>query len=343
MLYKVLGKEDFKSFLSSLVLNYPLIGPKKINKAFHDFVPIKNAEEIDLNYKRTTLPPAKKILFPSSEELISYKLEDKIEVNSSIKSEKKILFGVNAWDINGINFLDKIFTNDYVDDNYMAKRKNLIVIGVDTEPSETNFSLKMGAEYAKEGFDLYMTDLGKRYFIRVATPAGSEILAKFAKVNEASADDFTAYNKYMDAYRKKFKVKVDIDNFYDNFESVYGNEKLWEKFTKNCYSCGSCNLVCPTCFCFNVKDEILINLKSGKKSREWDSCMIPDYGLVAGGHNFRPSRANRLKQRYRCKLKTFVDKYGGYSCVGCGRCVEACLAKINIYEDINSIKEEVNV
>ena len=92
-----------------------------------------------------------------------------------------------------------------------------------------------------------------------------------------------------------------------------------------------------------MKDEILLSLKAGKKSREWDSCMIPDYGLVAGGHNFRPTKANRLKQRYRCKLKTFVDKYGGYSCVGCGRCVEACLAKINIYEDINSIKEEVRV
>ena len=58
MLYKVLDKKDFKSFLSSLVSNYALIGPKKINKVLHDFVPIKNAGEIDLNYKRTTLPPA---------------------------------------------------------------------------------------------------------------------------------------------------------------------------------------------------------------------------------------------------------------------------------------------
>src|SRR4030066_2181373 len=117
MLYKVLSKKDFKSFLSSLVSNYALIGPKKINKVLHDFVPIKNADEIDLNYKRTTLPPAKKILFPASEELVSYKLEEKIEIKPSIKSEGKILFGINAWDLNGMNFLDKIFSTDYVDDN----------------------------------------------------------------------------------------------------------------------------------------------------------------------------------------------------------------------------------
>ena len=86
-----------------------------------------------------------------------------------------------------------------------------------------------------------------------------------------------------------------------------------------------------------------INLAEGIKSRQWDSCMISNYGLVAGGHNFRPDEANRLKQRYRCKLKTFVEKYGQYSCVGCGRCVEACLAKINIYEDINAVKEEVSI
>ena len=124
---------------------------------------------------------------------------------------------------------------------------------------------------------------------------------------------------------------------------TYSKNELWDRLSKNCFSCGSCNLVCPTCFCFNVKDDMKIDLKTGVKSREWDSCMIPDYGLVAGGHNFRPTKANRLKQRYRCKLKTFVDKFGAYSCVGCGRCVEACLAKINIYEDINAIKEEVSL
>ena len=65
-----------------------------------------------------------------------------------------------------------------------------------------------------------------------------------------------------------------------------------------------------------------LNLKVGNRLREWDSCMIPDYGLVAGGHNFRPNKENRLKQRYRCKLKTFMDRFNTYACVGCGRCIE---------------------
>src|SRR4030065_2183165 len=197
MLFKILDRKDYKNFLSNLITNHTLVGPKKINEALHEFVPIKSVDEIDLNYRRTTLPPAKKILFPSTEDLINYKLENKIEIEPSIKSEKIILFGVNAWDINGMNFLDKIFTTDFIDDNYIAKRENLIVIGMDTEPAESNFSAAVGHDYAKEGFDLFMSDMGSKFFIRVATPAGIEILKKYARAKEAAESDINEYDRYL--------------------------------------------------------------------------------------------------------------------------------------------------
>lgn len=343
MLYKVLGKKDYSVFLTSLISKYELIGPKKIKDDIYDFLPIKDLNEIDINYKKTTLPPAKKLLFPSIEELLSYKFDEKINIAPVNKSGEKILFGINSWDLNGVNFLDRIFTTDFIDENYMEKRNKLIIIGMDTEPDENNFACQMNSESVNSGFDLFLSDLGDRYFVRIATSMGNELLSKYAVVTEAAEKDFADYDKFLKDYRKKFKSKVDIEDFHENFEISYGKNQLWDKLSKNCFSCGSCNLVCPTCFCFNVKDDMKINLKEGIKSREWDSCMIPDYGLVTGGHNFRPTRSNRLKQRYRCKLKTFVDKFGVFSCVGCGRCIEACLAKINICEDINSIQKEVSV
>jgi len=343
MLYKVLDKGVYRDFVKALISEYEFIGPKKKDRSVHDFVPIKDISELDTNYIRTTIPAAKKILFPPNERLVTYELGKTIEVKPVVESSEKILFGINAWDINGMNFLDEFFTTDFIDENYVAKRKNLIVIGMDSQPTETNFSLSIGAEYAKDGFDIYLTELKDKYFIRIATARGNEILEKYTKVNDAIAEDFKEYNKYMDNYRMKFKMSVDIKSFYDNFELIYGNQEFWKRVAKNCYSCGSCNLVCPTCFCFNVRDDIELNLKDGNKTREWDSCMIPEYGLVAGGHNFRPDKENRLKQRYRCRLKTFIDKFGKYACVGCGRCIEACLAKINIAEDINSVKKEVSV
>jgi sulfhydrogenase subunit beta (sulfur reductase) len=343
MLYKILKKDDYRDFLTHLIENYEFLGPVKKDSATHDFVRIKNFDEVDTNYKRTTIAPAKKILYPSTEKLISYKIEGEIKVESTVNSSEKILFGIDACDVNGLNFLDKFFTSDFADEYYIVKREKLIVIGLDRMPSETNFSLSMGKEYAKDGFDLFLTDLGNKFFVRVGTYKGSSLLQKYAKTQDASEADFKDYNKYMEEYRKNFKSKVDINNFYDNFEIIYDDKELWDKVAKNCFSCGSCCLVCPTCFCFNVKDDMELNLKVGNRLREWDSCMIPDYGLVAGGHNFRPNKENRLKQRYRCKLKTFVDRFNTYACVGCGRCIETCMAKISIADDINLIKKEVSV
>jgi len=343
MLYKVLEKDVYKDFVKTLISKYEFIGPKKKDSAVHDFVPIKNISELDSGYIRTTIPPAKKLLFPPLEKLVNYEIGEKINVTPVLESSEKILFGINAWDINGMNFLDRFFSTNFIDDNYIEKRKKLLVIGMDSEPAETNFSPSMGAEYAKDGFDIYLTELEKRYFARVATPKGNEIIESYAKVKDASAEDFKEYDRYMDNYRMKFKLSADIKSFYDNFESIYDDEDFWKRIAKNCYSCGSCNLVCPTCFCFNIRDDIELDQKSGSKIREWDSCMIPDYGLVAGGHNFRPDKENRLKQRYRCKLKTFIDRFGNYACVGCGRCIEACMAGINIAEDINSVKKEVSM
>jgi sulfhydrogenase subunit beta (sulfur reductase) len=343
MLYKVLEKDVYKDFVKTLISKYEFIGPRKKDSAVHDFVLIKSISELDTNYIKTTIPPAKKLLFPSFEKLVSYEIGEKIKIKPLNESSEKILFGINAWDINGMNFLDRFFSTNFIDNNYMEKRKKLFVIGMDSEPAETNFSPSMGTEYAKDGFDIYFTELRKKYFVRIATPKGNEMIESYAKVKNASAEDFKEFDKYMDNYRMKFKLSVDIKSFYDNFESIYDDEDFWKRIAKNCYSCGSCNLVCPTCFCFNVRDDMEINQIKGSKIREWDSCMIPEYGLVAGGHNFRPSKENRLKQRYRCKLKTFLDKFGSYACVGCGRCIEACMARINIAEDINSVKKEVSV
>ena len=155
MLYKVMDKSAYQDFIKALISNYEFIGPVRKDKSVHDFIPIKDISELDTNYIRTTVPPAKKLLFYPAEKLVNYEVGKTIGVKPVVESKERILFGVNAWDINGMNFLDELFTTDFIDENYIAKRKNLIVIGMDSQPAETNFSLSMGADYAKSGFDVY--------------------------------------------------------------------------------------------------------------------------------------------------------------------------------------------
>ncbi|MBC7333323.1 MAG: 4Fe-4S dicluster domain-containing protein [Actinobacteria bacterium] len=345
MLYKILPRDSYQSFVENLIRNFDFIGPKRKDKATHEFTKITSFGELDLSYKKTTIPPAKQILFPSTEEIVEYRREDNsIEFRPVVEHSLKLLFGVHSCDINAINFLDKVFSTDFSDDNYLSKRRNMVIIGTDCEPRETCFCLAMGKEYVTAGFDLFLSELTNRYFVRVATSQGNKLIEKYASgISSAGEKDFKEYNEKIGDFRKKFKLSPDAKSFYDNFDLIYNDEEFWKKVAKNCFSCGSCCLVCPTCFCFNVRDEIELNLKEGKRIREWDSCMIPEYGLVAGGHNFRPTKENRLKQRYQCKLKTFVDKFNTYACVGCGRCIETCLANISIASDIDSVRKEVTV
>ena len=103
---------------------------------------------------------------------------------------------------------------------------------------------------------------------------------------------------------------------------------IWAEKAQKCLSCGSCNLVCPTCYCFDVKDEVDISLKSAERYRVWDGCLMEDFAKVAGDENFREDRLQRYRHRFYRKGMYLFDKYGLIACVGCGRCASACLSDI---------------
>ena len=125
----------------------------------------------------------------------------------------------------------------------------------------------------------------------------------------------------------------------DNYENPY-----WETRSKTCLSCGSCVMVCPTCFCFDVHDEMELNLKEGERFRNWDGCVLVDFAKVASGENFRHTKDSRFRHRIMRKGKYILEKYGRVGCVGCGRCATACLADIaSPVEAFNAITESERV
>ncbi len=104
---------------------------------------------------------------------------------------------------------------------------------------------------------------------------------------------------------------------------------FWEEVSFACLNCGTCTYTCPTCWCFDLQDEVHGN--SGKRFKNWDSCMFPLFTLHTTGHNARDTKLQRVRQRFMHKLKYFVDKYDqGIMCVGCGRCVNQCPVNIDI-------------
>ncbi|HOX29368.1 MAG TPA: 4Fe-4S dicluster domain-containing protein, partial [bacterium] len=95
--------------------------------------------------------------------------------------------------------------------------------------------------------------------------------------------------------------------------------------------------VCPTCYCFDVEDDVAIDLVNGNRTRLWDSCQLTSFAEVAGGENFREKREARVKHRISRKFLYLNEKFSKPFCVGCGRCNRACTAKINIVEILNEL------
>jgi sulfhydrogenase subunit beta (sulfur reductase) len=117
---------------------------------------------------------------------------------------------------------------------------------------------------------------------------------------------------------------------------------IWEELGQRCLSCGACSMVCPTCYCYDVADEVELGSRDGSRVRIWDSCLYSSHALVAGGENFRKSRASRIKFRFYHKQRGFVAEYGRPSCIGCGRCIEVCPVKIDIIEVLNMLRGAEN-
>jgi hypothetical protein len=116
---------------------------------------------------------------------------------------------------------------------------------------------------------------------------------------------------------------------------------LWEATARRCYSCASCNLSCPTCYCFDVEDELDMTLAAGARRRTWDGCQLKNFAVVAGNHNFRAKAASRLRHRIYRKALWIEQRSRAPGCVGCARCDRACTAKINSVEIYNQLAEEV--
>jgi sulfhydrogenase subunit beta (sulfur reductase) len=134
---------------------------------------------------------------------------------------------------------------------------------------------------------------------------------------------------------------VELSGFAEILEMEY-ESKVWEDLGERCLSCGACSHVCPTCYCFDVQDEVALGTRAGERVRVWDSCLLKNHALVAGGENFRASRASRVKFRYYHKQRGFVAEYGRPSCVGCGRCIVACPAAIDIVTVIRMLRGQTD-
>ena len=212
-----------------------------------------------------------------------------------------------------INQLDELFRQDNVDSHYFARRDSATIVACDvTKPSKNVFASSMGTATVKKGFDVLLTDIGDSYLAEAATEKGENLLAKAAGAKEASKEDLKKRQQVWsknESSLNKHQLHCSSTDLPKLLERAY-DHPVWEEKARTCFSCGSCNLVCPTCYCFNIQDDVGWDLIKGKRERAWDGCLLDGFTKVAGGYEFRKRRADRFRHRLYRKAKYVPEKIG---------------------------------
>lgn len=329
----VLTGGDMAQWIGSLMARASVIAPvpKDSKRRHHVFKVIETPEEVDLTYESTILPPKKALHLPF-ETLFSF--EDGA-VTHADDPEPQILFAVHPCDLHAIAILDVVFKRDYVDPHYVAKRNNTAIVALNCQKAGDNcFCASLGTgPSVKDPCDATLTPLlpvlsHERYLLEIHTPKGFD-LVQGTGFAPAESDALSEKSEVIENTKRHTKKRINTQDILEIMEDNFRNP-IWEELMEDCLGCGSCTMVCPTCFCYSVGDVVDLNLKSGRRRREWDSCMLLEYAEVAMGHNFRKDRDARIKQRMYHKLAYYQPQFGTLGCVGCGRCVTACVKKIDI-------------
>lgn len=305
------------------------------------FRPLAAAADLRLDYDVTKIPP-KKFFQPQRETLLRF--NEKGDYESVCDTQPFVLFGVHPYDMVAIRQMDRLFAEGNPDAHYAARRERATIVVSDVQRASANvFAGCMGTASIRNGFDVLVTKVGGAYVVESCTEKGHVLMA-LARGGSAPDRASLARREQVwednERFLRKHELKMQLAEIPGLLEKG-GDHPVWAEKAAQCFSCGSCNLTCPTCYCFDVRDEVDWTLKSGERRRYWDGCMLAAFATVAGNHNFRKSKADRYRHRYYRKGLYVPAKLGGeLSCVGCGRCVSACVSRIaNPVEIFNRLLE----
>jgi ferredoxin len=250
--------------------------------------------------------------------------------------------GVRACELHAIQIQDQVFLHgNYSDPDYQARRAQAFIVAVNCgQAGGTCFcaSMQTGPKVAT-GFDLALTEVledEQHYFVvDVGTEAGAEVLGAVPH-RAANAEEIQTAERIVAETATHMGRALETAGlkalFYRNLE-----HPRWDEVASRCLTCANCTLVCPTCFCTTVEDVTDLSGQHAERWRKADSCFTTEFSRIYTG-SVRASAKARYRQWLTHKLATWVDQFGTFGCVGCGRCITWCPVGIDITEEVRAIR-----
>jgi formate hydrogenlyase subunit 6/NADH:ubiquinone oxidoreductase subunit I len=290
---------------------------------------VSSPDDVRWDYQNS-LTPLKRFLFPPSDPMLRWTQTNgrPSAVEPVYDDKERVFLAVRPCDVSAVLILDRSFGRDPEDVQYTRRRQRSALIALAcTEPGPNCFCVCANAgPFLDQGYDVQLTRLAHGYLVEVGTEKGASLLSGCESLfDPAPAAALDARQRLAREAENQFGE--DKAYFAAALRQVTFNrvsDDLWRGMGELCLGCGGCAFVCPTCHCFATAD--CTDSGGGCRLRLWDSCLYEAYTLEASGHNPRAERGQRVKARFFHKLSyQFAQKLGAHGCVGCGRCVTACL------------------
>ena len=318
----LISKENWDIVLTELLSDFDIYAPVvEVASQEYKLVQEKDIPLIVYNVPKP-VSPLKTFFLPVRENVS--------EIPASTRP--RIILGIPSCDLAGLGLLDEIYLDkNIIDPFYRQKRESTFLIGTDCHSHQEHchcisydINPFPGIEH-----DLSLSLINGQMVVMQGSEKGEEIIIrikKHATLAEAGAKDLRPVEEIRNRITGELKEKnKGLPNYGRTGVLVKNSaDEIWKKYSKDCVSCGACATICPTCTCF-----LLIDRPDFEKVKQLDACQYPAFERVAAGEDPLREKHHRFKNRYLCKYVWRPEKFRSTACTGCGRCIEACIGKIN--------------
>jgi ferredoxin len=337
---KFISKKDLDALVADLLgAGKSVIAPVRRREGKEEKAEYRQVHHPDEMFLSGPLPvrPLKEVVFPPSEPLLRWKQnKSSIEIEEVPTVFKEtVVVGARPCDAAALDIVDKVMGWDYRDELWFGRREAVTILSLAcSDCDDACFCTAVGlSPESTRGTDAILKLSGDGYVAEFLTPKGRKLLDRYT-------ERFTETNEEAPSCGLEGELQSNLradPAGIRNWLETHFDDSYWNDVALRCHGCSACAFVCPTCHCFDIVDESE-GIDRGTRRRNWDACQPALFTLHASGHNPRSDQAARFRQRIMHKFYIYPARFGDVLCTGCGRCIRACPAGmdlIGILDDIN--------
>ncbi len=339
----VTDKAGLQKLYEAIISKHETYAPvEKFGK--YDYKKVSSLKECDPDSPIAMTMSVKPLFFPRSSKIMKYESNSAgtsvSETEDDHLAVPRVILGVKHCDARGLQVLEAVNKWDYIDSDFQKRRANTVIFSTRCDKADTH-CFCTSLDYDVENLDAtdvaLVNGIGGKLYIQARTEKGENFLKENLEKQSAVGSQQSAMDdikKQYEAFAASFRLKMDYKDVNEKMSKRF-NSPAFEEASRNCVSCNTCAFICPTCHCFKISD---VKIKdTGVRYKSYDSCNNVYFTLEAGGHNPRPAKYRRWRQRSMHKFVFYKERFGVNLCVGCGHCAISCPVNISIFDVVNHV------